>query len=97
MRTREEVRFAFSPVGKLGQSETQRILRIEVLMKDTASELMDLVPESADRTAAMRKLLEVKMTCVQAISHCMTASVQVPNPSAAPTKEIEDGKKKKVG
>lgn len=95
MRTKEEVVHAFTPVGKLDPSNTQKILRVEVLMRETAQELMDLVPESADRTTAMRKLLEAKMTCVQAISHVKAVPVQKPNPSAALKKEDANDKGKK--
>lgn len=69
MRTADEVKYAFTAVGKLDTGLSQRILRLEIAFRELASEVFDLVPESADRTAALRKLLESKMTCVQAISH----------------------------
>lgn len=91
MRTQAEVVHAFTPVGKLDPGLTQRILRIEVAFRELAVELVDLVPECPDRTAALRKLLESKMTCVQAISHA-----QAEEKAPAPTKEKkDDGKEKK--
>lgn len=86
MRTKAEVVHAFTPVGKLDTSLTHKIMRVEIAFRELASELTDLVPESADRTAALRKLLESKMTCVQAISHVKEVAVQAPSQSAAPTK-----------
>lgn len=69
MRTREDVIDAFTPKHKLSEGQKQRMLRLEVLMKETATEVLDLVPECADRTAALRKMLEAKRTLTQAITH----------------------------
>lgn len=97
MRTSAEVLHAFTPVGKLPPGHTQRLLRMETLFKDAALEIVDLVPESADRTAALRKLLEAKMTCVQAISHD-TGLAGSPSLSADLTSEkASHGKAKKAG
>ncbi len=69
MRTIEEVRDAFSPAGVLTATQQMRLMKIENLFKMVANEVMDLVPESANRTTALRKILESKMTCVQEITH----------------------------
>lgn len=69
MRTAEEVNFAFSPVSKLTEVQKQEILKTEMGFKDLATDLVALVPESPDRTVALRKLLEAKMMMVQAITH----------------------------
>ena len=69
MRTRDEVIHAFTPVMKLSEGQKMRLLKLEVAYKDLATEILDLVPESADRTSALRKLLEVKFTTSQAITH----------------------------
>lgn len=68
MRTREEVAHAFTP-QKVNPSQEQRILRMNIAFKDLADEVAELAPESADRTAALRKLLVAKMMVIQAISH----------------------------
>lgn len=78
MRTKEEVIHAFTPVSPLKAEWSMKLLKIQNQMKDTAMEIIDLVPDSPDRTAALRKLLECKFTCIQAITH---------------QKEIPDGKK----
>lgn len=97
MRTAEEAKFAFTPVGKLGVTTTHKILKIENEFRDLALSVVDLVPESADRTAALRKLLEAKMTCVQAISHDKSLGVQAAQApeAAAPTAEKKENGKKK--
>ncbi len=69
MRTRDEVIHAFTPVMKLSEGQKMRLLKLENQFKDTATEILDLVPECADRTSALRKLLEVKFTCSQAVTH----------------------------
>lgn len=69
MRTAKEVDHAFTAVKKLSPSQTQRLLNMEVRFKEMATDILDQVPESADRTSALRKLLETKMMCSQAITH----------------------------
>ncbi len=72
MRTREEVIHAFTPVGaKLDEVQRMALLKTENAFKDLATDLIDFLPECADRTAALRKLLEAKMTCTQAITHAV--------------------------
>ncbi len=72
MRTKEEIAFAFTPVVKLGVTQQQLLLRTQILFKDTATELADLIPDSADKTDAMRKLLEAKFMFIQALTHDRT-------------------------
>lgn len=69
MRTRKEVVHAFSPVAKLSPAQKQRMLRVEVMLKEVAEEIIELVPDCPDRTSAIRKVLEAKFNCVQAITH----------------------------
>lgn len=68
MRTKEDVKHAFSS-QKLDSTQSQKILRTEIAFKELASEMIELASDSADRTAAMRKLLEAKQGFVHAISH----------------------------
>lgn len=68
MRYTGDVEHAFSSV-KITPAQGSRVLRTEIAFKDLALEMMQLLPESADRTAALRKLLETKHACVQAITH----------------------------
>lgn len=70
MRTIDEIKHAFQPVGKnLDQGQTHRILKIQAALQLAAEEILDLVPECADRTHAMRLVLDSKFWCTQAISH----------------------------
>lgn len=69
MRTLAEVKHAFTPVGKLDQTKQIKMLHIQSGFEGMASEIMDKVPESADRTHALRQLLDAKFWCVQAITH----------------------------
>ena len=69
MRTQEEVRHAFSPVGKLDPAQTARVQKLTVAFNELATEMLDLIPESSDRTSAMRMLLESKFMAVQAVTH----------------------------
>lgn len=69
MRNREEVEHAFTSIGKLDAGGTQRVLRLNVAFKDLAHEIMELAPETPDRTASLRKLLEAKFTAIQAVTH----------------------------
>lgn len=70
-KTQEDVKKAFHPIPskELTEEMKARITRIEYAMVELATEVLDLVPESADRSAALRKILEAKFTCVQAITH----------------------------
>lgn len=70
MRTIEEIKHAFQPVGKnLDQGQSHRILKVQAALQLAAEEILDLVPECADRTHAMRQVLDAKFWCTQAISH----------------------------
>lgn len=73
MRTRDEVIRAFTPAGKLADGERMRVLKIEKAFIDLATDILDLCPENADRTAGLRKLLEVKRTVTQSITHQVVA------------------------
>lgn len=93
MRTREEVMFAFTPVGKVSQKQQMCLMKIETAFKDLASEILDLVPESADRTSALRKCLEAKMMCSQAISHDVNELEQTKEaPAQQPKAQGKNGK-----
>lgn len=84
LRTKQQVKEAFAATtGALTDGQKMCLLKIEKVFTDTAIEVMDLVPDSPDRTAAIRKLLEAKMTCSQAITH----------PLPETTKEKQHGSK----
>lgn len=68
MRTKDDVKYAFSS-QKVDPTRWSKILRTEIAFKELASEMIELASDSADRTAAMRKLLEAKQGFVHAISH----------------------------
>jgi hypothetical protein len=84
MRTKDEVMKYFTPVGKLDPGAQQRMLRTEIAYRELATEMYDLLPDGPDKTAALRKLHESKMTCVQAITH---AQVSAPAQAAKPSQE----------
>ena len=69
MRTKDEVKYAFTPVGKLDQAQKMRMMKIEKAFIELGTDIIDLVPECADRTSALRKLMEAKFTATQAITH----------------------------
>lgn len=87
MRTAKEVTYEFTPQGKLEPVATNKLLKIETAFKDLATDIIDLVPECAHRTAALRKLLEAKMTCSQAISH-PPVQPQEPKNAQASTQKV---------
>ncbi len=69
MRTTEEVKHAFRPVGKLGEAKKVNLMHFENAFIDIANDIVTRLPETADRTSALRKLLDAKMTLTQAITH----------------------------
>jgi hypothetical protein len=91
MRTRDEVIKAFTPAGKLDSVQQSALLKVEVAFKECAVEAFDMVPECPDRTAALRKLLEAKMTCIQAITHVSSTSTPA---QVQKTEEKKNGKQK---
>lgn len=82
MRTIDEIKHAFQPVTVRDQGATHRMLKIQQELQLAAENILDLVPECADRTHAMRLLLDVKFWCVQAISHFQPAVAVVTKPAA---------------
>lgn len=97
MRTVAEINYAFTPVAKLSEIQRSAMLKTEIAFKELATDIADLVPECPDRTAALRKLLEAKMTCTQAITHATpfgVAQVPSPEPIEIPKKEVKNGKNK---
>lgn len=88
MRSPDEVKFAFSPVGGMSPTQTMKLMKIEAAFKECASEVLDLVPESADRTHLLRQLLSCKFWASQAISHEVAPAKKSPvtPPPSAVTK-----------
>lgn len=71
MRTKDEALRALRPIPpkELSEVQKQAMLKMQVAVEEFAHEIFSNVPECADRTAAVRKLVECKMTCIQAITH----------------------------
>lgn len=71
MRTVEEIKKAFQPVSpnQLDAGQRQRLMTIGNRAQELAEEILDLVPECADRTHALRLVLDAKFWSVQAITH----------------------------
>lgn len=71
MRTKEEGLTALRAVDPkfIGEVQKQAMLRFQVGVEEFAHALYDNVPDGADRTCAMRHLLDCKMTAIQAITH----------------------------
>lgn len=76
MRTRDEIIYAFTPQEKLGPVQKAALQRMDTAFKELATDVLDNVPETADRTSALRKILEAKMMCSQAITHPPTEKKQ---------------------
>lgn len=69
MKTNEEIKHAFAPVGGLGSTASHKLMKVEAAFKECATEVLDLVPDCADREFILRQLLGCKMWASQAISH----------------------------
>ena len=69
MRTKAEITHAFTPNTKLSVAQKQILLNLQVAFIDFATMIQSEVPECADRTSALRKLLEAKFMCSQAVTH----------------------------
>lgn len=67
MVTMENVEQVFRAT-QLNEGQVAAVKAVEDLFVDTAKKVIAHVPNCADRSAALRKLLEAKMTCVQAIA-----------------------------
>lgn len=69
MFNRAQILDAFTPNAKPSQVDKQALLIIENAFKDVATDIEKHVPCTPDRTSALRKLLEAKWSCAQAITH----------------------------
>lgn len=71
MQTTEEIKRAFHPIPSKEMTEVMKacIQKAEIKFVDLCEELLQIVPPCADRTAAFRKIMEAKFTCIQAITH----------------------------
>lgn len=69
MRTNEEIKHAFTPVGGLSPVASMKLMKIEAAFKECAEQVLDLVPECADRTFVLRQLLDGKFWATQAVTH----------------------------
>lgn len=95
MRTQPEIKYAFEP-QKLSETQKHLILKTEMAFKELAETIIDLAPETADRTAALRKVLEAKFMTVQAITHPGQAPQKVvETPSEPKTETPANGKNNK--
>lgn len=59
----------FEPNNNLTNQQRVGITQTQDVFYQAVEQLMTLVPNGAHKTAAFRKMLEAKMTCVQAITH----------------------------
>lgn len=71
MRTKEDaLKYMRSIEPKfLTEVQKQAMLRLQIGVEEFLHAIFDNVPDSAERTVAVRKLLECKMNCNQAITH----------------------------
>lgn len=69
MKTNEEIKHAFAPVGGLSPTASMKLMKAEAAFKECAEQVLDLVPDCADRAYVLRQLLECKMWASQAITH----------------------------
>lgn len=77
MRTLQEAKYAFT-AQKTTEDQKSAITVIEAQTEQLVEHVFNEVPETADRTAGLRKLLEAKQAFIQAITH--------PGPTATQTK-----------
>lgn len=79
IKTLDDVKKEFLPVPakELTEPMKARITRLELAFVNMGHEMIDLVPDSAHRTSAFRKLIEAKFTCVQAITHVATVTKEM--------------------
>lgn len=90
MNTIEQLKFAFQPVPRLDPGQTQRVMKIAIAAQVLAEELLDLAPECADRTHAIRLILDAKFWAVQAITHHAPAKTEnTPKPVVQAVKAKE--------
>lgn len=69
MRTLEEAKHAFKSVPITDEDQKSALTVITAQFDQLVEHIYNEVPSTADRTAAVRKLLEAKWTCVQAVTH----------------------------
>ena len=71
LKTLEDIRHEFYPVPSSEMTEVRRacIEKIQRALADAAHEILEFVPDSSHRSTALRKILEAKFDCVQAITH----------------------------
>lgn len=91
MRDLFSVKHAFTSQA-IDKVQQQKILKLETGFVDLAKEIVDLCPDNADRTAALRKLLNAKMECVHSITHQL--QVQPPPQKAPETAKPQEAEKK---
>ena len=89
MNTQDEIKHAFTPVGKIDQVKMQKVLRLQTAAQMLAEEFLDLCPPCADRTFAIRQILTAKFFGVQAITHEQTPNMGI----QACKQEAQSGKK----
>ena len=96
MRTKKEVIHAFNAVTKLSEGQKMCMQKLTKAYEDMATDIIEYCPDSADRTSAIRKLLDSKNTAIQAITHHITPeNAVVRNGATQVGKTTEETKKKK--
>lgn len=75
MRTLLEIKHAFNavPANQLSEGQKMCMLKLTKNIEDLAGDIFEFVPESADRTHALRLLLDCKFWSIQAITHATKA------------------------
>lgn len=87
MTDRTSIQAAFTPVGPLSTEVNHKVNIINRAFLDLALEVESTVPASADRTSAIRRILNAKFECVQALTH-----QKLPQPASASQKTVTDSK-----
>lgn len=93
MRTLLEIKHAFNavPPNQLTEGHKMRMLKLTKNIEDLAGDIFEYTPESADRTHALRLLLDCKFWCVQAITH------ETKKPPGPPVEPPTPGGKNAIG
>lgn len=71
LETLEDIKHEFYPISNSELTEVKRacIEKVQRALADVAHEVLEYVPKSSHRSTALRKILEAKFDCVQAITH----------------------------
>lgn len=101
MKTVDDLKHAFQPVSpnSMDAGQRQRLMTLQNRAQEFAEDILDLVPDCADRTHALRLVLDSKFWGVQAITHhgpTIAAQGKAPQQAKAPQGQEQGPSAKEV-